>query len=105
MIQHYVARASDSAPAVTFTSGASTVLFWGLHLGDLAVIVSMLATVAGLALQFYVAFRRISSLERGQAVSLVATAAVATAARAQAVKSADNAARLDAVEEKAATDS
>lgn len=53
-----------SAPAVTYTGATATVLFWGLHVSDLAVILSAFATVCSVGLQFYVVFSKINKLEQ-----------------------------------------
>lgn len=54
MIQH----ATNNAPAITYTGATSTLVFWGLHISDMAAIVSTLCAVAGVLLQIYVVFRR-----------------------------------------------
>lgn len=73
---HSVHAVMDNSPALTYTAGASTVVFWGLHLSDIAVILSALATIFGVALQFYVAMHRIRVLERGAVVQERRTDAV-----------------------------
>lgn len=76
--------AMDAAPAATYTAGGTTLVLWGLHISDIAVIVSTLATVFGVALQFYVALHRIRTLEKAQV--------------AQTENSAANTSRIEAVE-------
>jgi hypothetical protein len=61
---HSIVRVADQGPAVTYTATATTVLFWGLHVSDIAVMISALASLLGVSLQFYIALRRISRLER-----------------------------------------
>lgn len=77
----------DHAPTATYAAAGSTFVLWGLHLSDIAVILSALATMAGVALQFYVALHRIRMLEKAQVV--------------QAAASVVNSARIGAVEEQA----
>lgn len=57
MHQH-LQKVAENAPAVTYSATGSAVLFWGLHLSDIAVFVSMLTSICGLALQFYATVRR-----------------------------------------------
>jgi hypothetical protein len=75
----------DAAPGVTYTAMGSTVVFWGLHISDIAVILSASATICGVALQFYVALHRIRMLEVNQAAgnikSAVNSAAIAVVAQ------------------------
>lgn len=101
MIQQHLQRAYDNAPSITYTGAGSSIVLWGLHVSDIGVIVSCIVAVLGLALQYYVAFRRIRILEHGQAASNTVTAAMAEAQRAQAIKSADNSERIAAVEQQA----
>lgn len=56
-----------AAPAATYTSATATVLFWGLHVSDLAVILSAFATLCSVGLQFYVVFSKINRLEKAVA--------------------------------------
>lgn len=60
--QKIVAHASDGLP-VTLGGSGSALVCWGLHVSDIAVIVSALAAVIGVILQFYVAMRRLKILE------------------------------------------
>lgn len=100
---------NDGLP-VTIGSSVSATVFWGLHISDLAVIVSALAAVMGVALQFYVAMRRIHLLEAeivkakvqssknaatAAAAGIVASAA-AVAGRTVAKKVSDLESKLDA---------
>lgn len=60
-----VMRAAESfgpAPALLATTSALT--FWGLHISDIAVMLSALASICGVALQFYVTLRRLRKLEK-----------------------------------------
>lgn len=43
----------DKAHAITYASGGSAIVIYGLQLGDIGVIVSMLGVVCGVAIQFY----------------------------------------------------
>lgn len=91
-----IAATLDNAAAVTLGGAGSAVMFWGLHISDIAVIVSAFAAVLGVVLQFYVAMRRLHILERDvQAAKIVATAgAAATRAVTAQVKAVSD--RLDA---------
>lgn len=55
-------------PPAFLTAGAtaSTFMFWGLHLSDIGVIVSSLASLCGVGLQFYVVIRRVRAEKRQQ---------------------------------------
>jgi predicted membrane protein len=64
----------NNAPAVTFTGGTSAILFWGLHVSDVAVICSSLATILGVVLQFYVMLHRIRIMERQQVAQTITSA-------------------------------
>lgn len=83
---HHINTALNNAPTVTYTAAATTFTLWGLHISDIAVILSALATMCGVALQFYVALHRIRMLERAQV--------------AQVITSAGNAAKTEAVEKR-----
>lgn len=52
------------APTSTIASTASTFMFWGLHFSDLAVMLSAIASVCSVGLQFYVTLKRLRKLER-----------------------------------------
>lgn len=54
---------ANNAAAVTYAGGGSAVIFWGLHLSDLAVMISTFASVCGVGLQFYLAFHRAKALK------------------------------------------
>lgn len=62
-LQKVVTAVSENGLPVTLAGSASATVFWGLHISDIAVIISAFAAVAGVALQFYVAMRRIHLLE------------------------------------------
>jgi hypothetical protein len=84
--QHLVKPLVENANAITYSSGAATVLFWGLHLSDIAVLLSSFASVCGVGLQFYVALHRIRRLEKGLEANNKVTEAQAVQARAIATK-------------------
>lgn len=66
-IEHLIpTTANTHAPLLTYGATGSTVLLWGLHLSDIAVILSAMASVCGVVLQFYIAIHRIRRLERQQ---------------------------------------
>jgi hypothetical protein len=64
MNAHNIVRVADPGPTVTYAATATTVLFWGLHVSDIAVMISALASLLGVSLQFYIAIRRINRVER-----------------------------------------
>ncbi len=51
-------------PTSTIASTASTFMFWGLHFSDFAVMLSAIASVCSVGLQFYVTLKRLRRLER-----------------------------------------
>lgn len=57
MNQH-LAKVAENAQAFTYTSAGGTLVFWGLHISDIAAIISTMCAIAGVSLQFYMAFRR-----------------------------------------------
>lgn len=61
-IQSHLAK----APIVTFSSTASTFVIWGLHLSDLAAIVSACVALCGLGVQFWVARNKVRLMQSGQ---------------------------------------
>lgn len=103
------AALNDGLP-VTIGGSVSATVFWGLHISDIAVIVSALAAVMGVLLQFYVAMRRIHLLEAemvkakvksdknaaAAAVAGLVASAAATAGRTTAGKVKDLETKLDA---------
>ena len=103
MIEHHIQRVADAGPALTYTGTTATVLFWGLHVSDIAVLLSTTASILGVTLQFYLALHRIRRLEHGQETAKKVIVAVAKGARVAAQKSADNTSRIAAVEEKVET--
>lgn len=80
---HIISKADPSHVPAAFTAGAgsTTLVFWGLHVSDICMILSTLCTVAGLALQFWLAMNRIRKLEKKQDAHIEVTAAVAGAVR------------------------
>lgn len=101
-IQKIVQAATDNGLPVTLGGSISATVFWGLHISDLAVIVSALAAVIGVFLQFYVAMRRIHILEQDLAAARLVATAQAAAMRAGSVKSTSNASRITDLEDKLA---
>lgn len=83
MIAHHISRMADTSQPVVFTAGAgtATALFWGLHVSDVCMILSTLATVCGLLLQFWLAMGRIRRLEHRQDAHIRVTESVAQAVR------------------------
>lgn len=88
-----------SAAAVTYGSTASTVLFWGLHLSDIAVFMSATASVCGVLLQFYVTFSRIRKLEQDSEQKDRVIDVITRSQIASKIKSKINETRIDAIEE------
>lgn len=83
MPTHHILRgALDNAPGITYGSAAATVTLWGLHISDIAALIAAFASLAGVALQCYVAIHRIRRLEKGLTANNIVTAAQAEQARA-----------------------
>ena len=59
-----VDAAMHATPAVTYTTATATVLFWGLHISDIAVILSAFATLCSVGLQFFVVISKLNNLEQ-----------------------------------------
>ncbi len=101
--QKAISAVTDNGLPITLGGSVSATVFWGLHISDVAVIVSALAAVLGVVLQFYIALRRIRLLEtemgkaKAKAVTagLVASAA-AVASRGVAERVSDIESKLDA---------
>lgn len=94
-MEQHLARAAENAPTVTYTASGATVLLWGMHATDIAVLLSALASILGVALQFWLAMRRIRVLERQQSATSLAVGAVSESQRHVAkvvneIKSGDN---------------
>lgn len=81
MIQQHVQQAAENSPSITYTATGATVLFWGLHAGDIAVLLSALASILGVCLQFYLALSRIRRVEQGQESNAIVTHALAESHR------------------------
>lgn len=64
-ISHFP-RVTEPPTLMTLGGTASSFAFWGLHLSDIGVIVSSLASVCGVGLQFYVAMSRAKAAKRQQ---------------------------------------
>jgi hypothetical protein len=56
----------EHASTITYASGTATVLFWGLHLSDVAVIVSATASILGVSLQIWVAVTKVRLMKRSE---------------------------------------
>lgn len=79
--EHTIGAISNNAPAVTYSGAGAAVLFWGLHLSDIAVILSAFASICGVGLQFYVALHRIRRLEKAADANVKVTTAMAETVR------------------------
>lgn len=100
LVHTVVTAAQDNAPAITYTGGGSALVLWGLHLSDIGVLVSAVATLAGVFLQVYVTMHKMQMLERNQKESERLALIAAGQGIVAAAKSADNSARVTAVEAK-----
>lgn len=77
MLAHDPAQAlSTNAAAITYSGTAATAILWGMNANEIAVLISTLASVCGVILQFYLALRRITTLETRQDVHEVTCAIV-----------------------------
>lgn len=56
----------EHASVLTYGAAATTVTLWGLHLSDLAIIVSASATVIGVACQIWVAVTKVRLMKRSE---------------------------------------
>lgn len=56
----------DHASTVTYVSGGVTLTVWGLHLSDVAIIVSACATVGGFLCQLWVARTKVELMKRSE---------------------------------------
>lgn len=56
----------NNVSAFTYTAAASTGFFWGLNISDLCVIVSAMAAVVGVGLQWWVARTKVQLMKRSQ---------------------------------------
>ncbi len=79
--EHTVNHAMSNAPAITYGGASAAVMFWGLHISDIAVILSAFASVCGVFLQGYVAIHRIRRLERTADATKKVTTALAEGVR------------------------
>lgn len=85
-MKQHVIQLAENAPAATYTATGATVVFWGLHISDVAVLLSAFASIAGVALQFYLALHRLRRLEKAQDASRVVVNALAESGRVTAAK-------------------
>lgn len=63
MNTHFARGLEAMSPTGTLTATAAAFTFWGLHVSDIAVMLSALASICGVGLQFYVTLRRLRQLE------------------------------------------
>lgn len=85
-MKEHLLKVAENAPGATYTATGATVLFWGLHVSDVAVLLSAIASIAGVVLQFYLALHRLRRLERDQDASRRVVSALAESGRATAAK-------------------
>lgn len=90
---------SAHAAVITYGSSATTVLFWGLHLSDIAVFMSATASVVVALLQVYATFSRLRKLEADSAQKDQIIGVLTRSQIQSKIKSADNATRIGAIEE------
>jgi hypothetical protein len=64
MNTHFIRGLESMSPATTLATTAAAFTFWGLHVSDIAVMLSAFASVCGVGLQFYVTIRRLRQLEK-----------------------------------------
>lgn len=79
--EHAINAVTNNAPAITYGGSTAAVLFWGLHVSDIAVILSAFASICGVFLQGYVAIHRIRRLERTAKAQEQVTTALAEGVR------------------------
>ena len=104
---HSVPQSVIAPQVLTYSSTGATVLFWGLHATDIAVIMSAFASICGVLLQFYIVMHRVNRLEKSAIIvenraarEVIAAAAIAESSRAVAKKAVDTEVRVDIVEHK-----
>ena len=85
-----VDRAVQNAPVLTYGGTGSAVVFYGLHISEIGVIISALASVCGVGLQFYLAFRSMKLRDQQTAV-LKAEAKKTTSTLKQEINASDKA--------------
>lgn len=78
---HHISAAASNAQAVTYGGTGAAVLFWGMHASDIAVMLSALASILGVILQFWLAVRRIRRLEHREETQDIVTTAIAKSHR------------------------
>lgn len=79
---HRVTHAvTDNPLGVTLTGSCGAFVFWGLHVSDIAVLLSAAAAVLGVVLQFYVAMRRLHVIEQDLQMARLVAGAGAEATR------------------------
>lgn len=86
MIEHHLSRAAENSPAITYASAGATAVFWGLHVSDICMILSTLATLCGVGLQIFLALHRIRRLEQQQRATNLVVGAVTDSQRVVAAK-------------------
>lgn len=59
-------KAMEHAATVTYAGGATTLVFFGLHASDIAMLLSALASLIGMGLQIYVAITKIRLVHRSK---------------------------------------
>lgn len=56
----------EHASGLTYTAAGVTGVFWGLHISDIAVIVSAMAAVVGVGFQIWVAITKVRLMKRSE---------------------------------------
>lgn len=77
-----IQRIADASPAATYGGTAASIVFWGLNVNEVCAILSTMIAFAGLALQFFLASKRIRALEQSQGTTQTVVEAVAESHRA-----------------------
>jgi len=67
MLIHSKAAEAVGQGIITYPAAGTSIMLWGLHVSELAAIVSAAAAVVGLVLQFYVARQRLRILRKANA--------------------------------------
>lgn len=90
-----IEQAAENAHVLTYGAAGTTVVFWGLSLGDLGVLVSMVCTVCGVLIQVASVVYKLRGMDRRQAVTENVAIAAAVSNRATATQAAVADAKAD----------
>ena len=76
-IQAHVEKALQGAPILTYGGTGSAAILWGLHITEIGVILSVLASFLGVGIQLYVAIRNTRADKRAARLLQLETAEIA----------------------------